>query len=80
MSNPTALNYKLIIRRDGRRQVGPAMDFERTAKRILELYLEGFEIGNVELAVGQIGRKPTKDEHARVTQRAIELLRATTSP
>lgn len=72
MSTPTL--FKLVVSRDGRRQVGPAMDLERTAKALLELHLEGFEAGDVDLLVGQIGRRATSDEQAQVVGRTAELI------
>lgn len=77
MSNPQALTYKLIVNREGRRRVGPAQDLERTAKDLAALYLEGFEISDVELVVGLIGRLPSAAEQKAVLARTVEVIQAT---
>lgn len=81
--NPQALTYKLLVRKEASNSfsVGPALDFERTAKTLAGLYLEGFETGDVRLKVGLLGKRDANaQEQAAVLKRALEVIQATHAP
>lgn len=72
MSSPKHQTYKLIVSVDGRRTVGPPLDFERAAQSLVAHYEEG--ILDAELWVGLRGkRRANPIEQRALVGRAAEI-------